>query len=807
MNRLHAAVLGVAGAVALGFLVRPLRTAQPAEVSITRAQALALANAEARKVGIDVDAAWPVVTFEPSNLLEEGLRGDVERRRRAAADPVLGPRLGNWVVTYFRKGLEKWPAYGLAGVTTRGEVTGAYRTARPEERGAKPAAEELRPEADRIAASRPFPGSPNPVFERVKPNVLPSRTDHAFHYRIQSPLTPAGVHNYLVLYFVGDRFAGWDALEEYADGRRYRFENADSISSNFLRFAVIYGLLALLGTLFLKKYHAGEVGIGIGAVVLGLTAALMLAFTSLIAPLSARGSGFGGLDARATTIAQAGFKTLFFDVPVALLVFLAWSVGESYARERWGEKLASFDALARRDLVNASVGDSLLVGLLVSPALAAAAHLPPALAVLSSRAHADLGFDSVMLLSVWGGPLVLVIAAATSAVFLGVVGLLFPLAATHRRKALRPLALLGVIVIGACFEAGSAPVGPVWMQLALSFGLPLAAAALFLRKDLLSAAVGIFAASVLTSTSPLLASSSGAARTGILVGVGVPLLGVAALAVAGLATRRTVSYRYEDLAPHVKRIVERERVKAEIDAANRIQAALLPPADPQFAGASVASHYGAATEIGGDYFDFLHLPNGRLGLAFGDVAGHGLTSGIVMAMAKSALLVQADYDHTPRRVLEVLNETVLKTAPKRMLMTFFFGVLDLPTGALSYASAGHLDPYVWRARTRSLESLSAWGFPLGVKRREPFAEQEVQLEPGDRLFLYSDGLIEALDDAGEPFGFTRFESVLSAEGRRSPEEIRRALLGAIRRFTNNRPPEDDQTLVVLAYDGVAVKAA
>ncbi|MFZ2491088.1 MAG: PP2C family protein-serine/threonine phosphatase, partial [Thermoanaerobaculia bacterium] len=211
-------------------------------------------------------------------------------------------------------------------------------------------------------------------------------------------------------------------------------------------------------------------------------------------------------------------------------------------------------------------------------------------------------------------------------------------------------------------------------------------------------------------------------------------------------------------------------------------------------------HYRAATEIGGDYFDFLPQPNGEIGIAFGDVSGHGLTSGIVMAMAKAALLVQVDNDSSPRAVLDVLNDIVIRTAPKRILMTFFFGVLDPATQRLRFSSAGHLDPYVFRAATRKLEPLSSWGFPLGVKRREPFREHTVEFSEGDRLVLYSDGLIEALDDDGDPFGFDRFEKTILDSGHLDADEMKKALLAAVRKFTRNRPPEDDQTLVVVAFE-------
>jgi sigma-B regulation protein RsbU (phosphoserine phosphatase) len=305
---------------------------------------------------------------------------------------------------------------------------------------------------------------------------------------------------------------------------------------------------------------------------------------------------------------------------------------------------------------------------------------------------------------------------------------------------------------------------------------------------------------------PLLSVSTGHMEQQLTAALSVPLIVLMAYALAALLTRREVIYSYEDLAPHVKRIIERERVKAEIDAANRIQAALLPTESPDVPGTRVSSHYRAATEIGGDYFDFLHQPTGEIGIAFGDVSGHGLTSGIVMAMAKAALLVQIDYDSSPRAVLDVLNDIVIKTAPKRILMTFFFGSLDPRAQTLRFSSAGHLDPYVYRGANGKLEALSSWGFPLGVRRREAFREHSVEFAPGDRLILYSDGLIEAIDDDGEPFGFTRFEETIVENGHLSAEEIKKSLLQAVRKFTRNRPPEDDQTLVVVAFEEVVADA-
>jgi hypothetical protein len=801
MKATRALALGLLGSAGIAFLLPRFEAAQPRGLAVTRPMAVKIANAEARRLGIPVDKAFRVETWDENPLVEQETAGDPRARLTLERDPVVAPRLGAYRVIYFRKGLEKYPEHGYVLVGRDGSVLGARVRARAEEAGARPSEAEVRILADRFVSSRTFAGAPQPAYDGARPNVLKDRVDHVLRYRVPHDGPPQTVSFFLNVYFVGDRLSGWELHEEYRDGRAFRYELGGSVVTTLARFAVVFGLLFVLIGIFLKKYHAGEVGVGTGAWLFAGQLALFLALDLLVARAQGVGLGLGGTDAFRTTLAQSAFRFLFFDVPLATLVFLSWSVGESYARERWGERLASFDALLRRDARNATVGSSLLTGLFLAPAVAAAALLPYVPALALGTARPVLGDLTGLILSSEAGPATAALAALAMAIPIAVVGLLFSLSAFARRRLLWVGVLVGA-AIGSILAVGLVPVGPETTLFLLGFGAPLAAAGVFLAKDLLASVVSLFGATLLLALLPLIRAFEGPAATGTAAALVVPFLLLLALAVLGLATRRTVDYRYEDLAPHVKRIVERERVKAEIDAANRIQAALLPPRDPQLPGVVVASHYRAATEIGGDYFDFLPLSGGRLGLAFGDVAGHGLTSGIVMAMAKSALLVQAGHDPSPVRVMEVLNETVRKTAPKRMLMTFFFGVLDPATGDLRYCSAGHLDPYVVRSGDGPVEPLSAWGFPLGVKRREPFVEHVARLLPGDRLVLYSDGLIEALDDDGEPFGFSRFEDVLRGAVRDGAGEIRHALLSAVKRFTRNRPPEDDQTLVVLSVNGV-----
>jgi serine phosphatase RsbU (regulator of sigma subunit) len=792
---------GVVGIAIIAWAIPILNDAQPHGIEISRAEARAIADEAARGLDVPVDESWPVLSWIRSELLEHEL-AERDLREEASLDPVMAPRLRGYVVRYFRVGGEKYPLHGLVVVGRDGTVQEARRYSRSEESGASPSIDDLRPLADDFVASRSFPGVNELEFVSAHPTVYRSRVDHMFRYQTTIDFPLEGIVYYLNVHFVGDELAGWILQEEYADGRAFSGGFGGEVLGTLVRYVVLGTLLITLLVIFLRMYHAGEVGVQTAGYLFIIFIVLSIVASLMSAAEDAVGVGFGGLDAIRTALAMGAFRFLFFELPSALLLFVGWAVGESYARERWGSRLASFDALVHRNPFNAAVGRAMLAGLVLAPVVAAADLAPAALAVLAGWVSPDLGIGTLSIVGTTGGAFTWVVYSVLFALLVGVVAILFLLALFRKSRFIG----LGVVLAsgaGVVIGLNELPVQPEVQKVLLGLGAILVCSLIFLALDLLSAITALALGWILVGFLPYLSVAEGSAAAGPSLALALSFGVVALFGLAGVITRREVTYAYEDLAPHVRRIVERERVKAEIDAANRIQSALLPDSEPTIAGISVASHYRAATEIGGDYFDFLHMKDDKVGIAFGDVAGHGLTSGIVMAMAKSALLVQLQYDSRPRRVMEMMNDVVIRTGPSRMMMTFFFGLLDPSERTLSFSSAGHLDPYVFRARERRLEELSAWGYPLGVRRRKEFPEIEVAFEPGDRLVLYSDGLIEALDDDGEPFGFDRFEKTLLAASDGSAEEIRRALLDAVRKFTRNRPPEDDQTLVVISFDGVA----
>ncbi|HQR68339.1 MAG TPA: hypothetical protein PLB02_13200, partial [Thermoanaerobaculia bacterium] len=510
MRRWILPAAGLLGLVLYAAALPRFSAVQPRGLSITRGEAGRIADAEAEKLGVPLGRTFAVTTWEDSEILEKEFRFDAARRRAASADPVVGPRLGGYKVTYFRIGLEKFPPFAEVVVGVDGRVLWALRRYRNEEAGATPSADALRPRADAFVASRAFPGAPDPVFEEARPTVLRARTDHLFRYRVRSSVPTGDVVFYLGVQYAGEQLAGWILLEEYADGRRFRDDFGGNVAMTFARFGLTFALLIGLLVVFLRKYHAGEVGVETGGIAFGVMIVASLVFDVLLATLSAYGTGLGGIDARQTTWAVAGFRFLLYDLPLSLLVFVAWSVGESNARERWGTRLASFDALLKGDALNATVGGALLSGVVAAPAIAAATLLAGLPLLLSGRAFPTLGDGSVLVLGSSGAALTAVASSFVAAITGATVPLLCILGAFWRK---------GRIAAGIVLAAGagfflmgfSRPVGPISAELAAGLGGAAAAIAVFLGSDLLAAATALFGASLLTSFGPLLPGLTGAA--------------------------------------------------------------------------------------------------------------------------------------------------------------------------------------------------------------------------------------------------------------------------------------------------------
>jgi len=240
---------------------------------------------------------------------------------------------------------------------------------------------------------------------------------------------------------------------------------------------------------------------------------------------------------------------------------------------------------------------------------------------------------------------------------------------------------------------------------------------------------------------------------------------------------------------------ERERVEQELQVARRIQQASLPEEVPTLEGWQIAPYYRPAREVGGDFYDFVELKDGLLGLVVGDATGKGVPAALVMSTTCGMLRAVALSVNSPGEVLERINEALFARIPTNMFVTCFYAVLDPKSGHLLYANAGHDLPYL--RRNGDAEELRARGMPLGLMLGMAYEEKEIVLEGGESVLFYSDGLVEAHGPKREMFGLPRLRGLVAEH-----DDEKRSLVNFVIKelfsFTGERwEQEDDITLFTL----------
>jgi serine phosphatase RsbU (regulator of sigma subunit)/predicted ester cyclase len=240
---------------------------------------------------------------------------------------------------------------------------------------------------------------------------------------------------------------------------------------------------------------------------------------------------------------------------------------------------------------------------------------------------------------------------------------------------------------------------------------------------------------------------------------------------------------------------ERERVEQEMRVARRIQQGSLPEGVPSLGGWQIDPYYQPAREVGGDFYEFYQLGDGRVGFAVGDGTGKGVPAAILMT-GTSAYLggVAAASGSSPGETLALANEALFARIPPNMFVTCFYAILDPKSASLTYANAGHDLPYLHR--NGDAEELRARGMPLGIMPGMSYEEREVSLSEGNCVLFYSDGLVEAHNPKGEMFGFPRLRELVAQHG--EERSLGNFLLEELYSFVGESwEQEDDITLLTL----------
>jgi serine phosphatase RsbU (regulator of sigma subunit) len=241
---------------------------------------------------------------------------------------------------------------------------------------------------------------------------------------------------------------------------------------------------------------------------------------------------------------------------------------------------------------------------------------------------------------------------------------------------------------------------------------------------------------------------------------------------------------------------ERERVEQDLRVARTIQQAVYPKGVPELEGWQVAPYCQPAREVGGDFYDFHPLSDGRVGFVVGDATGKGVPAALVTTGVCAFLggVAMGSGSSSPGEVLALVNEAALARFPPNMFVTCFYAILEPESGRLLYANAGHDLPYLHR--NGEAEELRARGMPLGIMPGMSYEEGEVSLAEGECVLFHSDGLVEAHNPKGEMFGFPRLRALVAEHG--EERSLGDFLLEELYSFVGEEwEQEDDITLLTL----------
>jgi MFS family permease len=771
----------------------------PEEWTINREEAMAIALERFTDLGEPVDDAFVVATLSRSATLEHRLLRALDEAGSADGlarlrDSLVARQVFDWQVRVYPPGVRPWEWAYRARISTTGEVMDLALRIADEEPGGELDVDTARGQADAFLLAQGFDladfGEP-----QVRQRDLRARRDTSVRYPAAEAVLGSEVPYGFEVSFAGERLTGYELWYDVPDLNEIQasFQGVNLLSQG--RIMTPFLLIPFVGLLFLRRYHAGEVGVRRAVQLFALVLASGVLLIALAGAAATENVNFGVLSRTQVAWAWSAQIVIFWISAMAATAALSWSVGEALAREQWPQKLAAFDAVFRRRLGNATVARSSLVGFAAGLAIAGGLML----LLLALPRELTEPMISFLLGPWWESarwPGVALLAFALCYVlFTELFARLFLVGFAVRRVGTWGSVALVALVSGVLFWP---VVSGGTVASSIAFGVVGAAAlvALFLRYDLWTVVLAALTATVaVPATAFLLADDPFLRFQGAL-----PLLVAALPMLAGLKDLlggAELAYRWEDVPPHVRKIAERERQRVELETARRIQSSILPELPPQLNGVQISHAYQPASEVGGDFYDVLALEDGRLAMAVGDVAGHGVSSGLVMSMAKSALAVQVTFDPEVAQVFRTLNRTVFQTARKRLLATLCYAVLDPARRELLYASAGHLFPYRIDTAGR-VDALESIAYPLGVRHDLEVLSQKAQLAAGDTLFLFSDGIVEARRAGGDDqFGFDRLEEVLAGTAGLSVEGVRDAVLAAVEDFAGTGPQEDDWTVLVL----------
>ncbi len=577
------------------------------------------------------------------------------------------------------------------------------------------------------------------------------------------------------------------------------FQNAAALfgSRGFLTSLLVFVTLILLAVIFLKKYHEGEVGVRGGTVLFGVV--LVLGTLSLFNSASTSGTFVNfGLSRSLNYLLFLLFGILFGQLILAGIAFFAWTIGESDARFNKREtQILGIDALLQKKFFSKTVGRELLVGMAFGVVVCAVVIL---FIVISHQ-----------LLGTWQGTVGVTVSESVlpfspfwelaTVISANVLIRLFLFERLLKKWKKKWLAIAITGLAWALYYHHFPSLYPFWGWFFGSLIIGIVLSSFYAERGLLAVITAEFVYQFLGSNIPLLLAPSaefwgaGVADLCVVIAVGL-------FAAVALQHGEEFSFKGSVLPSHIQRISQRARMEEELKIARETQLRLLPQHDPTVKGLDISGICLPALEVGGDYYDYMKLADGKFAVAIGDVSGKGVPAAMYMTLVKGVIQFASGTITEPKRVLTETNRLVCQSFKRGTFVSMIYAVIDTKAKTLRYARAGHNPLLVVGRDTETISAPMPKGMALGLAEPQLFEktleETTVSLCSGDTLVFYTDGFSEAKNEHGEEYGEARLLNALrSLSSRPTSREVVQAICKDVQRFIGYAPQHDDMTMVVV----------
>ena len=633
-----------------------------------------------------------------------------------------------------------------------------------------------------------------------KEDTYRNRSDYSFRW--EKPESKLNAKLIILANVQGDKVGKFSYYFEVPQIERGYFTSAEAIYGTVSAIFVIV-LILIAFYLFLKKYHQGEIWVSAGRNIFILFFTISLIDIINTWPGIGQGSQLGNLSftyMKVIILLINGLVIYFF---LSLLVFASWTVGESYARSLWPEKLKGADAFIKGHFFSLDSGASLMKGFVIGSAISLSVlvggvllNTPNSPAFISPT-----GFQEIF--HGWLPAVNTLFGGVSTSIISSVVITFFIVNISYQRwkKKWISVLLTGLVtLLGFSISSTPPSLNNFELNLVSYFIFGCFLAYLYFQFDLMVIGSAMFFYAVIPKGFALLATNNSFYSWNfafiILAVVSAPIIYL----ISRVRKEEFVMENY-GLPSHIQRISERERLRKELEIAAKVQLSLLPKEEPKIPGYEISAISIPAIEAGGDYFDFVKLSGDKLGIAIGDVSGKGVGAAIYMTLTKGILQAHAEEDVSPKNVLGKVNRLLYKTIEKNTFVSMFYAILDTHKHSILYSRAGHNPGILCSQESGGTELLLSKGMALGLEEGHIFTstlnEEEISIKQGDLFVLYTDGFTEAMNERHEEYSEERLVKLIKSNRNLGAHELLNLILKEVKKFVDNFPQHDDMTILVM----------